>query len=458
VKHCTFTRLDNNAIFLSGYNRHTTLADNDFAWLGLSAMAGWGYTKEEDGTDGQQPRFTSIERNYVREIGIIEKQSSMWFQAKSAQTRLDSNVAFNQPRAAINFNDGFGGGNHANRNLLFNTCRETGDHGPINSWDRQPFVTEIANGSPSFTPAMSEVSSNFIIANYGASQGFDTDDGSSWFDIHDNFLYQSDGKKMDYGGHDCAFHDNIVFVEGKDGQNCINTQSFLPGHGSRWFSNKCILADSKNVGTTSGCDCPGKSRVKTRNGTLARPPSQCGVEMHDNQYFARPELPGNVTMSCAGPVLLYDWLSSGSDEGSGVFEMPSDALLIAWAREKLGLAPGPKPPMPKPLPPQPTPSYPRTCVGRCWRDGHCCADMVSGCSQPTCYQGCALAAISPDLETCSAQCEAAGGHCTFTYGNTTLNMCNNCASVTPPQECAHQGTCENVASCIDGCKHHFGRV
>ena len=42
--------------------------------------------------DGQQPRYTSIERNYVREIGIIEKQSSMWFQAKSALTNLDSNV------------------------------------------------------------------------------------------------------------------------------------------------------------------------------------------------------------------------------------------------------------------------------------------------------------------------------------------------------------------------------
>ena len=192
MKHCTFTRLDNNAIFLSGYNRHTRLTDNDFAWLGLSAMAAWGYTKESDGTDGQQPRFTSIERNYVREIGIIEKQSSMWFQAKAAQTTLYSNVAFNQPRAAINFNDGFGGGNNASRNLLFNTCRETGDHvsppsspydsshspllrgrcplpasstplpspctlhgalpvtqGPINSWDRQPFFTDVATGSES---------------------------------------------------------------------------------------------------------------------------------------------------------------------------------------------------------------------------------------------------------------------------------------------------------------------
>ena len=46
---------------------------------------------------------------------------------------------------------------------------------------------------------------------------------------------------------------------------------------------------------------------------------------------------GNMTMSCNGPVLAYDWLASGSDNRSGVFEMPSDQLLMGWAREKLSL-------------------------------------------------------------------------------------------------------------------------
>ena len=63
VRHCSFVRVDNNALFLSGYNRNTLFADNEFVWLGLSAMAGWGYTNEMDGTDGQQPRFTRITKN-----------------------------------------------------------------------------------------------------------------------------------------------------------------------------------------------------------------------------------------------------------------------------------------------------------------------------------------------------------------------------------------------------------
>lgn len=35
-------------------------------------------------------------------------------------------------RAGINFNDGFGGGDTIANNLVFSTCRESGDHGPIN--------------------------------------------------------------------------------------------------------------------------------------------------------------------------------------------------------------------------------------------------------------------------------------------------------------------------------------
>jgi hypothetical protein len=109
VQHCTFERLDGNAVFVSGWNRNTTIADNEFSWLGASAAAGtvrvfrqkstledaiefhafalrlkllqacdqwhssrlstfltgshckfrpntegWGYTKENDGMDGQQ--------------------------------------------------------------------------------------------------------------------------------------------------------------------------------------------------------------------------------------------------------------------------------------------------------------------------------------------------------------------------------------------------------------------
>ena len=39
---------------------------------------------------------------------------------------------YNGPRAHINFNDGFRGGARVKSNLMFNSCRESGDHGPFN--------------------------------------------------------------------------------------------------------------------------------------------------------------------------------------------------------------------------------------------------------------------------------------------------------------------------------------
>ena len=47
------------------------------------------------------------------QVGMFELQSACWFQAKTAQTRIASNLFFNGPRSGINFNDGFGGGNGA---------------------------------------------------------------------------------------------------------------------------------------------------------------------------------------------------------------------------------------------------------------------------------------------------------------------------------------------------------
>ena len=112
-----------------------------------------------------------------------------------------------QPRSGINFNDGFGGGNEVVSNVIFNQCRQSGDHGPINSWDRQLFWTDVRDGpaKPGWNPAYSEVRRNVIIANYGGSQGFDNDDGSSWYDIHHNVILGEGLKphppKKDPGDH-----------------------------------------------------------------------------------------------------------------------------------------------------------------------------------------------------------------------------------------------------------------
>jgi hypothetical protein len=70
------------------------------------------------------------------------------FQAKSCETTFERKLCFNGPRAGINLNNGFGGGSSTSQNLTFNFCRESAlensrDHGPINSWNKQPYVAGL---------------------------------------------------------------------------------------------------------------------------------------------------------------------------------------------------------------------------------------------------------------------------------------------------------------------------
>ena len=69
---------------------------------------------------------------------------------------------------------------------------------PINSWDRMPFLTRIRSGGgpASYAPASTDTANNAIIANYGASQGFDNDDGSSFYNTHDNWYWDAAGFKV----------------------------------------------------------------------------------------------------------------------------------------------------------------------------------------------------------------------------------------------------------------------
>lgn len=69
--------------------------------------------------------------------------------------------------------------------------RETSDHGPVNTWDRQPFV-EYANGS--MVPPWSTVKGNFFINNYNAILSIDHDDGSNHYLDTQNVLMYSGQK------------------------------------------------------------------------------------------------------------------------------------------------------------------------------------------------------------------------------------------------------------------------
>ena len=60
IARCSFTKLDSNAVFLSGYSRRAVIANNSFTWLGQNGIASWGKPLYNDGTNGDQPRGTVV--------------------------------------------------------------------------------------------------------------------------------------------------------------------------------------------------------------------------------------------------------------------------------------------------------------------------------------------------------------------------------------------------------------
>jgi len=317
IQDSWFDRIDGNAILVSAYNRNTTILRNEFSWIGDTAIGQWGNAEGVpqvpgmgwDGTNGDQPRGTQILYNFVHELGIWEKQSSFYFQAKSAQNLLMGNIFFNGPRAGINFNDGFGGGSNITYNVLFNTCRESGDHGPFNSWDRQVYVTDVLNGTPSVIKQWDDISHNFIIANYNSQEGIDNDDGSCYYHTHHNVMsYSGNGMKNDFGGHDNVHHNNLYAYVGKGFGIC----SQLPGHEDYFYNNTVVMTADGNYG---GGACSGDAITV----------------VHDNSIYT-PH--GNVT-ECGYP--LAEWQAKGNDPGTTAAPYPSDDVLLSLSKELLGL-------------------------------------------------------------------------------------------------------------------------
>jgi hypothetical protein len=149
VSENLFSRLDGIAIELLGHTRDVHIVSNDFEFLGGSAIVLWGRTSTKldehgarqlpsnfhpqvrvryrvicftfsgvsgtathrtstsQGPDSREldvPLDTLIESNEAHDIGLLQKQSSLLFQAISARTILRRNVAYNLPRAAVNLN------------------------------------------------------------------------------------------------------------------------------------------------------------------------------------------------------------------------------------------------------------------------------------------------------------------------------------------------------------------
>lgn len=246
------TRCDGNGLFLSNYNRHATISHNDFNWIGDNAMSAFGsmgrclyencsvvlpYPSGLDGRGGNQPRYTRVIGNVVRELGMWQRQSGAWAQHLTAATHLESNVFFNGPHSAVDFNDGFGGGEEVVGNLMFNFNKQTWAHGVINVWERAPYISDIGlvrnyTEAPFNTthemPTLEQLESGYYPAFSPAPPGVGSV-VSSFRRIHNNILFTNynslSGVTMDdAGSRTLMFKNYIVYGAYGVGESCHESQ------------------------------------------------------------------------------------------------------------------------------------------------------------------------------------------------------------------------------------------
>lgn len=202
------------------------------------------------------------------------------------------------------------GGDNVHANLLANAVRESGDHSAINSWDRMPYIHDMGPGGkakPTVIPLTRHEHHNFILGTYSTQEAFDTDDGSSYYAMYENFLvYGSNGLKSDFGGHThSSVGDVYAYIA-----NCFGN-----GYKLTFVNNTCILnfQPTATHGGGYSSDCNLAEGMMVYNNTVATP--------------------GGSLIACG--TFLNEWVAAGHDKGTRSVQWPKDEDLVAQGRQTL---------------------------------------------------------------------------------------------------------------------------
>ena len=321
ITECTFDQTGGNAIVFSNFVRSSAVMGCEFYACGDSAVVLVGSTDLFNGTRGSYPAYNLIERNHMHEIGIFGKQTSGYFKGIARANIVKENVIYNGPRAGVNFNDGFAGGEVLEGNLVFNMVRETSDHGTFNSWDRQPWLyskTDQPGGELALSPGTHQLRANFIFnTNFlGQSNGmycFDHDDGSSQYNDTGNVLVYGGVKYRD--GVNRSVSDNLIVYS-------LGAAFEVSGFSTDRFINNTVIL---NDGPAYSCyDDAIHGGITTMN----------------NRFFTPNDVTLNFNTSRCNVTgtTLKEWqMACNCDQGSTISSVVVGKQILDMASKLLGL-------------------------------------------------------------------------------------------------------------------------
>ena len=156
---CTFDQVGGNAIFVNNYNRRVVVRGCVIADAGANGVcfvgdpgdvrnALFNYNQrldpaQLDRTPGPRadnhPADCAVEDSLITRTGRVEKQTAGVDIDMAARITIRHCSIYDVPRAGINVGGGTWGGHLIEHCDVFDTVKETGDHGSFNSWGRDRF-------------------------------------------------------------------------------------------------------------------------------------------------------------------------------------------------------------------------------------------------------------------------------------------------------------------------------
>jgi hypothetical protein len=254
VEDCMFDQLGGNCIFVSNYNRRFRAERSHLAEAGANGIAFVGdpdavrsplfnydlrhSIDELDLTPGPKsdnyPKDCSIEDCLIYRTGRVEKQTAPVEIDMAHRITVRHVSAYDVPRAGINIGDGCWGGHRIDGCDIFDTVKETGDHGSFNSWGRDRWwetkgidFDSLLDGKYAKLPVLDAIEPNVLTnSRWRCDHGWDIDldDGSSNFRISNNLCLNGGLKLREGFFRTCennvlvnnSLHDHVWFNDSHD--------------------------------------------------------------------------------------------------------------------------------------------------------------------------------------------------------------------------------------------------